>query len=302
MEGLQKHLAYFPPRIQNSLFAFKDWESIREIRLRKDLPLSLTSYEGNLILDEKGLCCDFDMALRCSAEEIRHFLTAFCKGNFYRYFDTLKDGFLVDEDGWRVGICPDKQSSLHYFPEEFQGANLRIPRYIKGAATEFFRLFTAQPLASTLILSKPGEGKTTLLRDIAIHLSKGVAQLPPMRVSVLDEREELLPASYLKEAGLCDCLRSYEKSRAMEIATRLFAPQVIIMDEIGSNEEVAALLSCNSGGSILFASAHAASLEEARRLSHLKRLLDAGVFRYVVVLERIPAKEYRCRFHTELLK
>lgn len=301
MNGLEKHLNYFPPRIRRALLAFDHWEKIREIRLRCDLPLSLTGYNGNLFLSETGKVSYMAKALFCTAEEIRILVSAFCKGAVYRYFDTLKDGFVVDEDGWRLGLCPREGELSHLLPERFEGINLRLPRNVPGAARAFLQHFENKEPVSTLILSPPGDGKTTLLRALASSLSRGEWG-EPLRVAVIDEREELFPSSFIKEAGLCDVLSGYRKERGIEIATRIFSPQVIVCDEIGRAEDVEAILHHGNAGTLFFASAHARSPDPDFLRPGLKKLIEAGIFQKLVFLERIPGERFRSELHWRDLK
>ena len=294
MDGLKKHLQLFPPRLRNPLSRFSFWESICEIRLRAELPLSLTSFKGNIFLGENGNSTSMEKALRCGQEEIRALVGAFCNGNLYRYFDTLKDGFLVDEDGYRLGVCPKKEALGSFLPEGFVGANLRIPRNIPDAANDFLHHFSGRPLASTLILSPPGCGKTTLLRSLAVMLSRE-GKRKAMRVAVVDERKELFPSVFLPDAGLCDILSGYPKAEGISIATRVFSPEALVCDEIGSMEEAQALLSCGNGGSLLFASAHGGSLEEGLARPWIQTLLEGRVFSKLALLERVSGNDFRTR-------
>ena len=68
---------------------------------------------------------------------------------------------------------------------------IRLPRAVPGVARPLIpQLLEGGRLASTLILSPPGLGKTTLLRDLIRCISSGDG-LPPLRVGVADERGEL---------------------------------------------------------------------------------------------------------------
>ncbi|MBR2635198.1 MAG: hypothetical protein IKD31_06425 [Clostridia bacterium] len=297
MNGLKKHIAFFPPRIRKALEAYPDWGCISEIRLRGDMPLSLTHFRGNVFLNESGEQETPQNALRATKEEIRLFVLAFCRGNVYRYFDTFKDGFLVDEDGYRLGLSPGKKQRSFRLPEDFEGVNLRIPRMIRGAAKELLTHFSHQKLESTLLLSAPGAGKTTLLRDLAITLSVESAPWQAKRVCVIDEREELFPDAFRASAGLCDILSGYSKAEGIEIATRLFSPEVMILDEIGGQEDASAILSVCSSGCIFFASAHARTLQEAKQRPFLKLLLEAGVFCHLALLEKSDTADFHSRIY-----
>lgn len=301
MEEIKSHLCLFTERIQTALRGFHDWGSVREIRLRHSLPLSLTSYSGNLFLDAKGRVCSRENALLCREEDLYELLCRFCRGEVYRHFGTLKSGFVVDEEGWRLGLCPEKDRTADFIPERLEGINLRIPRRVENASDEFLLHFRTHPLSSTLILSKPGDGKTTLIRSLAEKLSRGTSFLPAFRVAVIDERKEIFPPSFRKNAGLCDILSGYDKKSGIEIATRLFSPEVIILDEIGEKSEADAIFASCGGGSILFASAHAKSLEEAKRFSYLSELISAGIFSWCATIEKIPDHIYRAKIHFEAI-
>lgn len=294
-------LKLFPPRIQKTLSAFRDWEGISEIRLRRSLPLSLTHFKGNILLDENGNVTTTERAIRTEEAEIRAFIGAFCGGSVYRFFDTMKEGFLVNEEGFRLGICPARGSLQNHLPECIEGVNLRIPREVVGAAKPLITFFETNPLASTLILSPPGAGKTTLLRDLACTLSKGFKRRGPLRVAVIDEKGEIFPSVFLTKGGLYDVIRGYAKAEGIDIATRLFSPEAIFCDEIGGDDEADRLLSIGGAGCMLFATAHAADLEEARRRPILKKLLEARIFRYAAILERITGERYRSNIRMEVL-
>ncbi len=301
MNELKKHLNLFPARIRKALNAFDAWDRIREIRLRCELPLSLTSYDGNIFLSETGQPSYFDRAMRCTACEIRELVSSFCSGSVYRYLDTLKDGFLVDESGWRLGLCPDRSQRFSHLPERFEGANLRLPRSIPNAAAELISYFSSRALSSTLLLSPPGDGKTTMLRSLACSLSRGDGKRA-LRVAVIDERQELFPACFREELGLCDVLSGYSKAEGLEIATRIFSPEIIVCDEIGSAEDVNAILSHCHGGSLFFASAHAESRHPEALRPSVKRLIDEGVFQTIAFLERIPSPRFSAKLHITSLR
>jgi len=298
MKGLKKHLELYPARIRSALLRFQNWESVSEIRLRRGLPLSLTHFGGNLFLDEAGRTCGIENALKASGEEIAYFAASFCKGSVYRYFDGLREGYAVDEDGYRLGLCPDGMTGER-LATEFAGANLRIPRLVAGAARELLTFFENRPLASTLILSPPGGGKTTLLRDLALSLSRGSANRSPLRVAVIDPRRELMPAGHALEGGLCDVVAGMDKANGIEIALRLLSPQVILCDEIGSPEEADAMGRIGRGGCLVFASAHGASKEEMLSRPSLAGLCREGVFAYIATLTPQPGTRYRAILSVE---
>ena len=93
---------------------------------------------------------------------------------------------------------------------------------------------------NTLIVSRPGCGKTTVLRDLVRNISN-----MGFTVSLIDERGEI--ASMYKgipqnDIGLrTDVMDNVTKSLGMKIAVRTMAPQVIVADEIGTEGDLEAI-------------------------------------------------------------
>lgn len=262
-----------------------------EIRMRRNLPLSLTTYQGNVLINSLGTCCSLNEAICCDGSDLRLVLGNFCGGSTYKYFHHLKDGFAVDRDGWRMGVTCEKNLFYGYMPEDPIGINLRIPRFVPNSADDFIEILKEKGLGSTLILSAPGNGKTTLLRALAISLASGKLG-SPLRVAVIDEKEELFPKAE-SEKSLVDLILGYDKKAGIEMAVRLFSPQIILCDEIGNEKEVSALLSSCTGGCTVFASCHAEGLKEAKRIRFLAPLLESGLFSGCITIFRKNAIDYQ---------
>ena len=301
MDEIKYHLSLFPPRLKGILENFAPWDQVYEIRLRADAPLSLTRHSGNVTLDEAGQPCPLSRAVGCSAEELVYLLGAFCGGSVYRYFDHLKDGFAVDDYGWRMGVCTRPSKGGIFLPQTIEGINLRIPRQAPSAAMPIIEKMEARGLFSLLIFSPPGEGKTTILRSLGALLSLGSKSLAPARVAVIDQRGELFPKKMKARVGLLDVLSDYEKAEGIQLATRLLNPEMILCDEIGSSDEADAILSSCSGGAYVVATAHASSKEEARRTPYLAKLMESGKFGYALFLNKERGESYQCRFFWEAL-
>ncbi|MBE6713245.1 MAG: hypothetical protein E7580_06975 [Ruminococcaceae bacterium] len=299
MDPIKHHISVFPPRLRKVLERYPHPENICEIRLRDGSPLSLTDHRENITLDEGGRPCPLSRAVRCRSEELSYVLGAFCKGSVYRYFDRLKDGFAVDDYGWRMGVSTAITERGIFLPKRILGINLRIPRHTPFAAKPLAEKIQREGLFSFLIFSPPGEGKTTVLRSLAALLSQGEKNTPPIRVAVIDERGELFPPQMKIKTGLLDVLPDCEKGEGIAIATRLFSPQVICCDEIGTPREAEAVLASCSGGCYVIATAHASCLEEARHTPYLASLISSGKFRHGVFLKKECGDDFRLSFHWE---
>ncbi len=90
-----------------------------------------------------------------------------------------------------------------------------------------------------------GAGKTTLLRDIVRNISNGNENLDGLTVGLVDERGEIC-AMYKGEAQndigcRTDVLSNIPKAIGMRMLIRSMAPQVVVADEIGSNDDIIAI-------------------------------------------------------------
>ena len=139
-----------------------------------------------------------------------------------------------------------------------------------------------------LLVGAPSSGKTTVLRDIARQLSTGSLGAI-RRVAVIDERGELagvykgIPGNFL--GPCCDVLDGYPKAQGILQAVRSLAPDCILCDEIGSEEDTRSLLQCLHAGVTVIASIHAGSSEEFMKRKQAELLMRAGAFETVAFLK-----------------
>ena len=114
---------------------------------------------------------------------------------------------------------------------------------------------------SILILGRPGVGKTTLLREIA----RVLADEANKRVVVVDTSNEIagdgdIPHPGIGRARRMQVARTVEQHAVMIEAVENHMPQVIVIDEIGTELEAAAARTIAERGVQLVATAHGNSL------------------------------------------
>ena len=270
-----------------------DENSIEEIRIRVDRPVILKYPEGKENIIDHVV----------TQNEILNILQSLCNNSIYSYQRQICDGYITLQGGHRVGITGNvamkdgKITNVNYV----SSLNFRIAREIIGASDEIFKEVITRinsqnnfknsnndtsnlEINNTLIVSKPGCGKTTVLRDLVRNISN-----MGFTVSLIDERGEI--ASMYKgipqnDIGLrTDVMDNVTKSLGMKIAVRTMAPQVIVADEIGTDGDLEAInYGICSGVKGIF-TAHGSDISELRQNETLNKLYEEKLFKRIIFLE-----------------
>lgn len=214
-------------------------------------------------------------------EDVMQLLSALSGHALYRFERQMAEGYIPLPGGHRAGVCGamTRMEDGTWRMKEVSSICLRISRSIAGASFPLRDLLFDENgrVRRVLLLGVPGCGKTTVLRDAALYMAKFV------HVAVVDEREELFAQDEQIPNGICmDVMRGTDKGRACAMLIRSMAPQAIICDELGREEDVQAMLDAVRCGVGVLASAHAAGLDDLLARPTLRRLFDSGAFeRYV---------------------
>lgn len=268
--------------------------SVAEIRLRANGISTITIFGENYFLSDTGLSKNPSRCIKCTCTEIEDFIYNLCQGSVYSYENTIKQGYIT-RFGARVGLSGNilvKGNEICGFTK-ITGVNIRIPGHFPGVCDDLIRHIQKNGFednAGILVVSPPGVGKTTVLRELAINLSRGIfldkfEQQKIFRVSIIDERYEI----YIPElfSGCCaDVLSGIKKSAGLEYAARVLSPEVIICDEIGSEADADAINMAHIGGVVFIASMHASSIKGVLSKQSISKLCHDGVFSHIYLLKR----------------
>lgn len=263
----RKALSYLPSRLADAVIHTASlWNGdIHEIRLRENQLLSITTRNRNV-------SCE----LVCTRDELSHTLVKLCENSLYSYAESIRDGCISTDCGIRAGVCghavlTDGRITL---VRDITSINIRIPHSASGAADKLYECMTMNnECRSVLIYSKPGMGKTTVLRELLPLLSTGSNA---RRTAVIDTRYELCAGTAVP--GLADIFYGYPRYEGILNAVRTMSPEYILCDELSTEQEAGALLYAHTSGISVCASIHAGSFSEAITIPILKPLLSAHVF------------------------
>lgn len=248
-----------------------------EIRFRRNQPIMFLESYRELITP-----------YRLDARQMEDLLDLFTQGSPASYFDSLKNGFITVKGGHRMGIAGTAvyESGNVSYIKDISSINLRIAKEVPNIADRLFQAVAhISPLPGILIISPPGQGKTTLLRDFIRQLSEKKAGI---RIAVVDERGELA-ATFQGDAqnclgSRCDILNGYQKTDGILSAVRSLSPNVIAVDEIGTPEDEKSLCYAHHAGVSVVATIHGDRSGNFRK--NIQKLTKEQVFDYEVYLSK----------------
>lgn len=163
------YLKYIPTdmrkKIEEYIFNLKDLE---EIRIRTNKPVILNFGTKEEIIEHIT-----------SKNEIATILEKICDNSIYSFQEEICEGYVTIPGGHRIGLvgnCIRENGKIKNI-KEISSLNFRIAKQIKGTATnalKFILDLNKNTIHNTIIISEPGAGKTTLIRDMVRQISNGI--------------------------------------------------------------------------------------------------------------------------------
>lgn len=282
-QNLTSRLTEFPDELQ---------KTVREVCIRADKPAAVCTQDGVYFLKQAGGFSKHTPILPylTPKEEVFDCVRMLTQYSLHSCKAEINAGFITIKGGHRAGVAGScvydngKISSV----TDISSINLRVARQINGVASDLMRRLYMGGVSSTLIAGPPASGKTTLLRDMACCFSNGTLPFA-VKLSLVDERGEVA-AVYRgvpqNDVGIqTDVFDGYHKGDGMRLAIRSMTPQVILLDELGGDDDAAAVEQGLNAGVSVIATVHAKSMDELYRKKSICRLLVNGGFEHIVLLD-----------------
>jgi len=274
-------IKFFPLKIQQ-LISDIFLEDLEEIRLRINKPI-IFRYPDN----EKFLVLN-DKKYILTKEELNLCFELICNNSIYAFQEEISNGFITIFGGHRVGICgkPLYKDNKIYSMKDISCLNIRVARELIGCADKIvIKIMNNSEYQDTLIVSPPGLGKTTLIRDLIRQISNF-----GYNVGIVDERSEIA-ATFRgiaqNDVGIrTDVMDGVLKSDGITMLVRSMKPDYIATDEIGTDEDCDAILYAVNAGVKIIATAHGSSMDDLKRRVKLYNLIEKGVFKRIIFLKK----------------
>lgn len=284
---LDEILGYFPEKLENKLNEeIKDkLDSLEEIRLRVNRPIVLKFRDTDKVIK-----------YNVTTEDILSTLQILCENSIYSYQNQIAEGFITIKGGHRIGISGScaiedgKVINIRYI----YSLNFRIARQVIGSSNLVLKHILNlenNSIYNTLIISAPGTGKTTILRDIIRQLSTGIKEIKflAINVGVVDERGEIA-AMYKgipqNDIGIkTDIIENVSKSIGIKMLIRSMAPKVIVADEIGKREDIEAIHYAICSGCRGIFTAHGSNFADVSLNPVIHNLIETHTIERLVFLD-----------------
>lgn len=276
MDTLERAALLLPPQLRNAAVKIQNPEEFR-LRTGREAAYIKNGDEHTLAPDYTVTPSDLDGVLERATNASVHWAQ-----------NSVNNGFVTVRGGIRIGICgavvmkdgePSGVRSL-------SSLAVRIPWEARGCCDGEYDKLTRGGFDSTLIISRPGGGKTTYLRELIRRLSQA-----GHRVALADERGEVAACfggePQFDVGERTDIMSDCPKARAAIMLLKSMNPQILAMDEITASEDVEAIMQAVGCGVKLLATAHADRADELPSRPVYRPLIESRVFQNIVTISQI---------------
>lgn len=275
---MESIFSIFPDSIKGKLGNIDSNDNITEIRLRAGKRIVM-------YISKKEFTLDYIITLR----DILDILVKVSKNSLYSIQNDINEGFVTIKGGHRIGICGEAvlENGKIVNVKNINSLNIRVAKQIIGAANSIVDYVVDDfGINNTLIVSPPGCGKTTILRDLIRQISSGDKKRKGYNIGVVDQRGEIASVyagmPYLDIGTRTDVFTNIAKDKGMNMLIRSMGLQAIATDEIGTKEDMLAIENAMLTGVSLIFTMHGRTIEDVYKKTDIKNIIN--YFDYIILL------------------
>lgn len=300
-------IPYLPEKVKYAVLHLDKFimQEIEEIRLRAGKPVIISCFMKDYYLSETGLVFSHpNKGFTTTINELAEMVFKICENSWYAFQDDINRGFITIKGGHRIGLVgtPVLEDGRIINMRDISSLNVRIAREVLGCGGQLVEhiINGSRDVFNTLIISPPGLGKTTLLRDIIRNISTGFGSVfKGIKVGVVDERGEIaacfqgIPQNDL--GYQTDVINGIGKKDGMEILLRSMSPNVISLDELGNPWDVSTVLQVINAGIRIIATAHGYDINDVKHRRGFRQLFSEKCFERIIIISSKNEFEYESK-------
>lgn len=260
-------------------FSFNDITEIR-MRVNENIIISIKNKKYYLKDDNQNY-------IKVNKIMLDNFIKRASENSIYAYNESIINGYLTLKNGIRVGLCGEvvRNNENIITIKNFQSINIRIPHIIKNCSLNAYDFIVGENFNNTLIISSPGAGKTTFIRDFVFQLYNHQIS---KNVLIADERNEICSVlngePSINLGGFCDIYTNCTKRFAFKNGIRSMRPDLIVTDEIDLDNDIEIILEAINSGVNVIATIHAKNINELKKKHGFDKILNEKFFTRFIVL------------------
>lgn len=332
----------FPIQLRETMKSIVKMPDLEEIRVRVGKPLFIYIREKEFVLVQNDSATGsieiadsrqqnvYKNAYLVTEQDLLEMQNYISNYSLYAWQEELRNGFLTIQGGHRIGLAGGTTNHAGHINgiSYLTFFNIRVAHEKVGCADSILpHLYetditqaklndndgspriqnTNVGVYNTLILSPPGAGKTTLIRDCIRSLSYGAEKSPlnllysqnnleeatfvrGLKVGLVDERSEIAACYHgipQNDIGpRTDVLDGCNKPEGIQMLLRTMSPEVIAVDELGAEEDFKAVEQAAYSGCKVIGTVHAGSINELQEKTILKRWCEKDLFERFIFIEK----------------